>query len=356
MTSGTTGVAILLEAFDGAGRAEEESLALALRGLTPAEAKWQPPAYAQQREVPGLPPAGTILWHVVHLVHCARHYAGLEQGSDRREGRPLSSDPFRRNNGRAVGWPTAEQGDEADGAPGLELCSGVQGADDRGRVGFRVAMLQRELRRVGSVLKAAPPKKGMKLTKIRPVSFAAYPRCWTDLQRWAMTKAGWALILAAALGLSGCYDFESPLDATPQLPRDEALLGEWRCLSADPGPSEQAMTLVFSAARDREYVITFTEEGKKPEHLGGYASAVSGGTVLNLRDPDREDSNEPWNLVRYSFLLPNLIRFELVDDDPFGGVQATPAALRSALERLGAQPGVYSDLCICLRIAKKDSQ
>ena len=77
MTSGTTGVAILLEAFDGAGRAEEESLALALRGLTPGEAEWQPPTYAHQHEPPGLPPAGTILWHVVHLAHCARHYAEI---------------------------------------------------------------------------------------------------------------------------------------------------------------------------------------------------------------------------------------------------------------------------------------
>jgi len=77
VTNGTTGITILVEAFDGAGRAEEESLALALRDLTPAQAEWQPSTYAHQPEIPGLPPAGTILWHVVHLAHCARHYAEI---------------------------------------------------------------------------------------------------------------------------------------------------------------------------------------------------------------------------------------------------------------------------------------
>src|SRR4029450_1514638 len=99
----------------------------------------------------------------------------------------------------------------------------------------------------------------------------------------------------------------------------------------------------FSPVRDREYVVTLAEDGKTPEVLGGYASAVSDSTILNLRDQDHKESGDPWNLVRYSFLLPNVARFELVDAKPFEEAQASPAALRDALGRLGTQPGVYED-------------
>ena len=171
-----------------------------------------------------------------------------------------------------------------------------------------------------------------------------------------MTNTGWAFVVGAALTFSGCYDFESPLDAAPQLPRDEAVLGQWRCLSAEPGPSGQAATIAFSPARDREYEVVLAEDDTAPERFSGYASAVSGGTILNLREQDGKDSGELWTLVRYSFLLPNVLRFELVDDEPLEGEQASPATLRSALERLGAQPGVHEEFCICVRIAKERSK
>ena len=171
-----------------------------------------------------------------------------------------------------------------------------------------------------------------------------------------MTKAGWAFVLTASLALPGCYDFASPLDATPQLQRDGALLGEWRCLSAEPKTSEEAGTVVFSPVREREYVVALTEDGKAADYMSGYASAVSGGTILNLREQDPEKLHASWTLVRYSFLLPNVVRFEVVDDDPFQETQGSPEALRSALERLSGQPGLYEDLCICVRVAKGSPQ
>lgn len=134
------------------------------------------------------------------------------------------------------------------------------------------------------------------------------------------------------------------------------MLGEWRCLAADPGPSGQAATIAFSAVRDREYEATLAEDGKAPERFGGYASAVSGGTILNLREQDGKTSGEPWSLVRYSFLLPNVLRLELVNDEPFEGEQASPAALRGALERRAVLPGVYEDFCVCVRIAKEGAK
>jgi hypothetical protein len=156
------------------------------------------------------------------------------------------------------------------------------------------------------------------------------------------------------LGLGGCYDFESPLDATPQISRDEALVGRWRCLPAKPGSTDQPVTIGVSPTGDREYAVTLADDGKPPEHFSGYASAVSGSTVLNLRDPDPNSANRTWRLVRYSFLLPDVVRFELVNEEPFRSVEASPAALRSELERLAHQPGVYEDLGICVRIVKKN--
>ena len=172
------------------------------------------------------------------------------------------------------------------------------------------------------------------------------------LQRTAPGSTACAVLLAAMLGLGGCYDFESPLDATPQISRDEALVGRWRCLPAKPRPTDQPATMGISPAGDRGYAVTLADDGKPPEHFGGYSSAVSGSTVLNVRDADPDSANRRWRLVRYSFLLPDVVRFELVNEKPFRSVEASPAALRAALERLARQPGVYEDLGICLRIVK----
>ena len=168
-----------------------------------------------------------------------------------------------------------------------------------------------------------------------------------------MTKAGRLALFAMALLLPACYDFDSPVDATPQLSRDETLLGAWRCLSADPGPDDQAATLTVAAAREREYELSFfNEPGKPPERFHGYASNVSGSTILNLRAERASKASNRWNLVRYSFPLPHLLRFELVDEEPFKQVEGSSAELRRMLESVGTQPGVYEDFCVCVRVSK----
>ena len=164
-----------------------------------------------------------------------------------------------------------------------------------------------------------------------------------------MTKIGWALGFAATIGLGGCYEFESPLDATPQIPRDEALVGQWRCLYAKPSPTAEARTIGISQEGDRGYAFTPERDGKQPEHLSGYASVVSGSTILNLRNSDQDSTTKKWTLVRYSFLLPDVVRFQLVNDESFRDFQSSSAVLRTALERRALQPGVYEDLFICVR-------
>jgi hypothetical protein len=80
-------VPILLKAYEDAWSHDEESLDGALCGVASDEASWQHPAYAREPGFPGLPVPGTILWHVAHLEHCARHYAAIL------EERPVTEEP-----------------------------------------------------------------------------------------------------------------------------------------------------------------------------------------------------------------------------------------------------------------------
>lgn len=80
-------VAFLLQAFDDTWYHEDESLHGILAGVTSDEASWQHPAYGQERGMVGLPPPGTILWHLAHLEHSARHYGSIL------ERRPLEDEP-----------------------------------------------------------------------------------------------------------------------------------------------------------------------------------------------------------------------------------------------------------------------
>jgi uncharacterized damage-inducible protein DinB len=52
-----------------------ESLVLALDGVTEEMAAYQHSIYSEVEGEDSYPPAGTILWHLVHLAHCYRSYA-----------------------------------------------------------------------------------------------------------------------------------------------------------------------------------------------------------------------------------------------------------------------------------------
>ena len=66
-----------LAALDDAWSHDWESLSAVLEGVTDEEAHWQAQAYAAEEQEGGWPPEGTILWHVAHLAHCKRYYAGI---------------------------------------------------------------------------------------------------------------------------------------------------------------------------------------------------------------------------------------------------------------------------------------
>lgn len=64
----------LCAAFDESLSHQWESVEDALRGVTDAEAAWQHPSYRDVIEPDRVPPPGTILWQIVHLDQCLRHY------------------------------------------------------------------------------------------------------------------------------------------------------------------------------------------------------------------------------------------------------------------------------------------
>ncbi len=55
----------------------DESVFSALEGVKNKESEWQHPAYSEEVHWQGMPPPGTIGWHVAHLVHSSDHYAAI---------------------------------------------------------------------------------------------------------------------------------------------------------------------------------------------------------------------------------------------------------------------------------------
>ena len=111
--------------------------------------------------------------------------------------------------------------------------------------------------------------------------------------------------------------------------------------------------MVVTADRERMYGIRFEAEGETPDLYEAYASEIKGQVVLNVRDLDPRASPKPWTFARYSFLLPDVLRIQLVSDDELKGVEQASMALRSALEERDAKTGLYVDFCVCLRTADR---
>ncbi len=82
----------LLAAFDDAWGHKWESLESALNGATEEEVMYRHYSYADEPPEEEHPPAGTILWHLVHLAHCYRNYAvRIEHRPHKQEDLPAPS-------------------------------------------------------------------------------------------------------------------------------------------------------------------------------------------------------------------------------------------------------------------------
>jgi len=160
-------------------------------------------------------------------------------------------------------------------------------------------------------------------------------------------RLGRLLGVAVALAVAGCYESEFPLDPVPRAPLDSALLGSWRCLPADPEPSDKAADIVVGRAREGVYVVSFREEGQESESYEAHASIVRGRPLLNIREVG-PSSRKKWMFVRYTLLRPSILQVQLVNDQALKGVDESVSALRRAIER-ERDPKLFVDFCVCVR-------
>jgi uncharacterized damage-inducible protein DinB len=76
----------ILAAYNDAWSYKWESLTAALSSISEEEAEYQHPIYADAHCEEGLPASGSILWHIVHLADCYRHYVStIERRPDAAE-------------------------------------------------------------------------------------------------------------------------------------------------------------------------------------------------------------------------------------------------------------------------------
>jgi hypothetical protein len=165
-----------------------------------------------------------------------------------------------------------------------------------------------------------------------------------------------AALLSCIVVLGSCYESDTPIDPTPKHALDPALVGTWRCLAVDQKPDATPLNFVVAPARDLVYSIQLDDGEGTAAIYEAHASEVKGHTVLNVRDLDPRIHSpfglfyaKPWAFARYTFLLPDVLRVQLVNDEALEGVEHTSPSLRAALERLDGRADLYGDFCVCVR-------
>jgi len=159
------------------------------------------------------------------------------------------------------------------------------------------------------------------------------------------------VLVVACLSLPACYDFDFPLDPKPLVPVDARLVGAWRCLGSEAALDDAPGVLRIALRTDTTSRWSFESPSadgtpEKSEY-DVHGSTLRGGAFLNAVELGAK-ANGKWNFVRYSFLLPNVLRIQLVNDEPFAKLKDA-AALRREIERRRDDPTIYSDFMICVR-------
>ena len=162
---------------------------------------------------------------------------------------------------------------------------------------------------------------------------------------------GRAAAFVLALAASGCYDFDFPLDPKPTVPSDPKLVGAWKCLPAEPDLDDAPGTLLIERRTDttaRWTLASLSSDGSTEKSAYDvHASSVRSGSLLNALEIG-DKANGKWMIVRYSFFTPNVLRLQIVHDEPFASV-VDAKALRAAIEKRIDDSDVYADLLVCVR-------
>jgi hypothetical protein len=168
------------------------------------------------------------------------------------------------------------------------------------------------------------------------------------MNRWVRRGAA----AVALWALPACYTSKEPLDATPQLDLDPALLGAWRCLGGEPrADQEEGLTMSVERAGARGYRARIEEDGyDTPDIYEAYGSRAGGATVLNVRQLDQElKPKGDWVFARYVLVRPQVLVVEVADEAALKDVGASPAALKKAIAQRAGRSGFYQLSCVCVR-------
>jgi hypothetical protein len=159
------------------------------------------------------------------------------------------------------------------------------------------------------------------------------------------------IVWLAVAAFPACYESPVPLDAAPQADIDPGVVGAWRCLPPEPGPTDEPANLTVTPSRDRVYEAVFTADGEDPDRYEAHASLVKGTRVVNVRDLSATNG-KPWAFATYALLRPDVLEIRIADDDAFKGVEPMPAALRKRFESLAGDARLFSGYCVCVRQKK----
>ncbi len=154
------------------------------------------------------------------------------------------------------------------------------------------------------------------------------------------------LFLAVASLLAGCL-FEAPVDPSQET-LDDNLIGAWRCLPSNPRVDDETATFIVTEARDRVYSVSIEVEGEAPDRYEAHRSRIGDASYLNVRTLPSSNSDKPWTLARYVYLLPDVLQVQIVVDDRIKPADLTPTAVRQAIES-GRADEFFGDYCVCVR-------
>jgi hypothetical protein len=159
-----------------------------------------------------------------------------------------------------------------------------------------------------------------------------------------------ALMLATALS-SGCYEMDVPLGPAATAIIDPRLVGRWRCVTPEKN-MDAAMTLTVSRHDEHQYAVSLASPGEDTLRYRGHGTDVGGTTVVNLQElkPGRDPAASRFNFARSTFLKPNILEVEVLNDDPFKNVPNTAEAARKVIEASLKTPGLFEHYCVCSRI------
>ncbi len=160
-------------------------------------------------------------------------------------------------------------------------------------------------------------------------------------------------LVALCLALPGCYDFDFPLDPKPQVAVDPRLVGTWRCLGAEPSIDDAPANIRIERRTQTTTHWAFESPAADgtPEKadFDVHGSSVKGGALLNVLEVG-EKANGKWSFARYTFISPDILRLQLVDDKPLEKVKGNVDSLRKAIEKRRDDPAIYIDYCVCVRV------